>query len=100
MASGVSTKSVPASGIPVISEASSVSARRSSGSRSWTLFLPHARAIIWTSRVIDCRKLETRSAASSIGRRGISSGSCVVIPTGQRPVWQWWQAPGSMPSFS
>ncbi len=27
----------------------------------------------------------------------MSSGSCVVIPTGQRPVWQWWQAPGLRP---
>src|SRR5207237_10090400 len=44
MASGVRTKSVPASGIPVISEASRVRARMSSGSRSWTSALPQARA--------------------------------------------------------
>ena len=25
---------------------------------------------------------------------GLEPGSCVVMPTGQRPVWQWWQAPG------
>ena len=31
----------------------------------------------------------TRVAASSTTRRLRSSGSCVVIPTGQRPVWQW-----------
>ena len=28
----------------------------------------------------------------------MSSGSWVVTPTGQRPVWQWWQAPGAVPS--
>ena len=80
---------VPTSGMRVIAAASTVSARRSSGSRSWTLDLPQERAIIWTSRVIAVRKLATRSAASSIGRRAMSSGSWVVIPTGQRPVWQW-----------
>ena len=88
IASGVSTKSVPARGIPVISEDSSVSARMSSASRSWTSFFPHARAIICISMVIDCRKLKTRSAAPSISSRCISSGSCVVMPTGHRPVWQ------------
>ena len=24
----------------------------------------------------------------------------LVIPTGQRPVWQWWQRPGEAPSAS
>ena len=28
----------------------------------------------------------------------INFGSCVVTPTGHRPVWQWWQYPGSVPS--
>ena len=36
------------------------------------------------------KKLATRSAAVSTSSRAVSSGSCVVIPTGQRPVWQWW----------
>ena len=99
MASGVSTKSVPASGISVIIEDSSVSARMSSGSRWCTSLCPQARATICISMVIDARKLNTRSAAASTSSRFISSGSWVVIPTGHRPVWQWWQAPGSTPSL-
>ena len=54
---------VPASGTPVISDASSVRARRSSGSRSWTSRLPQARARIWISAVTACNQLATRSAA-------------------------------------
>src|SRR5207302_10419830 len=58
IASGVSTKSVPASGMPVMIEASSVSARMSSGSRWWTSDFPQARAIICISMVIACTKLK------------------------------------------
>ncbi len=45
---GPTTQSTPASGTPVNAEASSESARRSSGSRLWTLPLPHdlARIVI------------------------------------------------------
>src|SRR5438094_3199820 len=82
---------VPTSGIPQIIEASSVSARMSSGSRSCTSAFPQARARTWVSRVMAWSRLETRSGAWSTGRRFTSSGSCVVMPTGQRPVWQWWQ---------
>ena len=70
------------------------------GSRSWTSDLPHARAIICISIVIELRKCSTRSEASWGGSRLASSGSCVVIPTGQPPVWQWWQAPACVPSRS
>ena len=38
--------------------------------------------------------MRTRRAACSTSRRCSSSGSWVVMPTGQRPVWQWWQKPG------
>ena len=37
---------------------------------------------------VACSQLATRSAAASISSRFINSGSCVVMPTGQRPVWQ------------
>src|SRR3972149_6465234 len=57
-----------------MAEASSVRARRSSGSRSWTFALPQARASIWISSVIAWRKLATRSAASGVGGRFVSSG--------------------------
>ena len=57
---GVRRACIPTSGIPVISGRLEVSARRSSGSRSWTLALPQARAIIWISSVIAVRKLATR----------------------------------------
>ena len=89
------TQRVPASGTPVISDASSVRARRSSGSRSWTSRLPQARARIWISerhrRATSWRRARRPRRSSS---RFISSGSCVVMPTGQRPVWQWWQCVG------
>ena len=79
---------VPASGTPAIAEASSVKAPKSSGSRLCRLVLPQARANSWASMVSVCRKLYTRSAAASGSRRLRNSGSCVAIPTGQRPVWQ------------
>ena len=75
--------------------------RRSSGSRSWTSFLPHARANIWHSRAsAQFRKFSTRSAATSTGSRWIRRSSGVVMPTGQLAgvaVRQW---PGSTPSAS
>ena len=46
---------VPASGIPAIAAASTVSAARSSGSRLRTWLLPLARAIVWSSRTIAVR---------------------------------------------
>ena len=44
---------------------------------------------LYNAMVSVCKKLYTRSAASSGSRRLRSSGSCVATPTGQRPVWQW-----------
>src|SRR5262249_49120211 len=80
------TRLVPARGTPVIIDASRVRARRSSGSRSWTSFFPQALASIWISDVTARNQCATRSAPASMSSRLTSSGSCVVIPTGQRPV--------------
>ena len=78
--SGRNAKLVPTSGMPVMAEASIVIARRSSGSRSCTSYLPQARANICISCVIELRKPSTRSAASSTVSRAISSSSCVAMP--------------------
>ena len=53
--SGVNAKSQPASGSPVIADASMVSATRSSGSRLWTCDLPQARASVCASSVSTLR---------------------------------------------
>src|SRR5262249_33075702 len=98
--SGPTVHSTPASGTPANAHASSDAARRSSGSRLWTVFLPTDFATPVSSIIIACRKFATRSAPASGSSRASSSGSCVVMPTGQRPVWQWWQAPGAVPSFA
>ena len=45
-----------------------------------------ALALAAISLVTACSQLLTRSAAASTSRRFVSSGSCVVMPTGQRPV--------------
>ena len=60
---------VPAIGTCAQAEASIVSAARSSGSSEWILVLPQARANSCASMVSVCRKLYTRSAASSGSRR-------------------------------
>ena len=50
-------------------------------------------------RVHGLEEVGHPSAASSMGKRATSSGSWVVIPTGQSPVWQWWQEYGSVPNW-
>src|ERR1700677_3314269 len=82
------TLRVPAKGTPQMIDASMVKAAMSSGSRWCTSDLPQARANIWISRVMARSRFNARSAPCSISSRFISSGSCVVMPTGQRPVWQ------------
>ena len=71
-----------------MAEASSVSARRSSGSRLCTEDFPHAFASSVASIVMAVSRRNVRSAPASTSIRVSSSGSWVVIPTGQRPVWQ------------
>ena len=43
-------------------------------------------------RISSQLRFDTVWPKPSTSRRADSTGSWVVIPTGHRPVWQWWQA--------
>jgi hypothetical protein len=67
--------------------ASMVSAQRSSGSSECTFVLPHAREHLHLEHQRVQEVVDAPAAWSTM--TAFTAGSCVVIPTGQRPVWQW-----------